>query len=119
MTRSFILKKDPIIKIRLLDEDFELIDQLTLQNSGFYAYHTMESIKLKKPWFPALAKWLRIITTILNGVPFFPDAESYKKAMLVIHLKHSTIGFWLTDTKMANAAKIIKQLLEAQKQPLV
>jgi len=51
----------------------------------FYAYDDMQHVELNKPWFPRLAKWLRVITWIFNGVPYFPNAETYKKSNIIIH----------------------------------
>ena len=107
-----VLKDNPKIEIQLLDNGFELIDGETEQNSGFHLYNEVQTIELNNTWFPRLAKWLRAITWILNGVPFFPDAKSYKKATLVINLENTKLGIWLTDTNMTDKAKRIKELLD-------
>ncbi len=112
MSESIILKKNPRIEFQILDNGFELIDGQTEQNTGFYSYHDLQSIDLNKAWFPRLAKWLRIITWILNGVPYFPDAKSYKKASIIFRFKETKLGIWLTDTYMADKAKKIKKLLD-------
>tara|TARA_R110001632_G_scaffold64960_13_gene154257 strand:- start:5911 stop:6273 length:363 start_codon:yes stop_codon:yes gene_type:complete len=112
MTENIILKKDPKIEFQLLANGFELIDGQTERNTGFYSYNDLQSIDLKKVWFPKLAKWLRIITWMLNGVPYFPDAESCKKANLIIHFGNTKLGIWLTDSHMANKAKRLKELLD-------
>ena len=109
---TILLKKTPKIEFRLLDQGFQLTDEQTERNSGFYSYQDLQFIELNKPWFPKLAKWLRIITWILNAVPFFPDADSYKNASVIIHFKTSKLGVWLTDTYMADKAKILKQKLD-------
>ena len=70
------------------------------------------SIELNKIWFPRLAKWLRVFTWIFNGVPFFPDSESCKEAMVIINLKKMKLGMWLTDSYMTNKAKVLKELLD-------
>ena len=112
MSENIILKKNPKIEFQLHDNGFQLIDGQTEQNSGFYSYDEFQSVELNKIWFPALAKWMRFFTWILNsGVPYFPDADSYKKANLIIHFKKSKLGIWLTDTYMADKAKMIKELL--------
>jgi hypothetical protein len=111
MSENIILKKNPKIEFQLLDNGFQLIDEQTERNSGFYSYNDLQSIELNKIWFPRLAKWLRIFTWIFNGVPFFPDAESCKKANVIIHFKKMKIGMWLTDSYMADKAKVIKELL--------
>ena len=112
MGENIILKKNPKIEFQLLDNGFNLIDGQTELNSGFYSYSDLQSIELNKVWFPILAKWLRIITWILNGVPYFPDAESCKKANLVIHFRKAKLGIWLTDSYMAEKAKRLEELLE-------
>ncbi|MEM7375372.1 MAG: hypothetical protein AAF587_42645 [Bacteroidota bacterium] len=112
MSEKIILKKNPKIEFQLLEHGFQLIDTQTERNSGFYAYHDLQSIELHKTWFPRLAKWLRIFTWICNGVPFFPDAETYKKANVIIHLNKMKLGMWLTDTYMANRAKKLKKVLD-------
>ena len=112
MSENIILKKNPKIEFQLLENGFNLIDGQTERNSGFYSYSDVQSIELNNVWFPRLAKWLRIITWILNGVPYFPDAESYKKANLVIHFRKTKLGIWLTDSYMANQAKRLEELLE-------
>ena len=112
MSKNIILKKNPKIEFQLLDNGFELIDGQTERNTGFYAYNDLQSIDLNSVWFPSLAKWLRVITWILNGVPYFPDAKSYKKANIIIHFKETKLGIWLTDSYMADKAKRIKKLLD-------
>ena len=112
MSENIILKKNPKIEFQLLDNGFELIDGQTERNSGFYSYNDLQSIELNKVWFPRLAKWLRIITWIFNGVPYFPDAESCKKANLIIHFRKTKLGIWLTDSYMADKAKRLKELLD-------
>ena len=112
MSKNIILKKNPKIEFQFLDNGFELIDKQTEQNSGFYAYNDLKSINLNYVWFPALAQWLRVFTWIFNGVPYFPDAKSYKKANIIIHFRETKFGIWLTDTYMANKAKKIKKLLD-------
>ena len=112
MSETIILKKNPKIEFQLLHNGFKLIDKKTEQNSGFYYYYDLQSIELNKVWYPRLASWLRIFTWILNGVPYFPDAESYKKANIVIHLVKTKIFIWLTDSNMADKAKRLKELLD-------
>lgn len=112
MSEKIILKKEPKIEFQLLDNGFQLIDNHTEKNSGFYTYNDLLSIELSKTWFPRFAKWLRAFTWILNGVPLFPNAESYKKAKLIIHLRKMKLGMWLTDTQMASNAKILKEQLD-------
>ncbi len=111
MPKTIILKKNPKIEFQLLDKGFELFDGQTGPNTGFYAYNDLQSIDLNSVWFPRLAKWLRVFTWILNGVPYFPDAESYKKASLILHFENAKLGIWLTDAYMADKAKRLKKLL--------
>ena len=105
MSKNIILKKDPKIEFKFLENGFELIDGQINHNSGFYFYNDLHSIDLDNSWFPRLSNWLRAITMIINGVPFFPDSDSYKKAKLTIHSEKSSLGIWLTDTSMAEKAK--------------
>jgi len=112
MNENIIFKKNPKIEFQFLDKGFELIDGETERNSGFYSYNDLQTIELNNVWFPKLAKWLRIITWVLNGVPYFPDAESYKKANLIIHSRKSKFGIWLTNSYMADKAKSLKKILE-------
>ncbi len=111
MGESLVLKKNPKIEFQFLVDGFKLIDRQSEQNSGFYSYHDLQSVVLNKVWFPRFAKYLRIITWILNGVPYFPNANEYKKASLMIYLNKQKIGIWLTDTSMADQAKKLKSLL--------
>ncbi|UTW63090.1 hypothetical protein KFE98_02740 [bacterium SCSIO 12741] len=115
MTESIVLKKSPKIEFQLLDNGFHLHDEQTEQNSGFYAYDDLQFVQLDHTWFPVLAKWMRIVTWILNGVPMFPDGESYKKAKVIIHLRRTKLGMWLTDTHMANSAKALKKILDQRR----
>ncbi len=117
MSENIILKNNPKIEFQLLDNGFKLIDGQTERNTNFYSYHDMQSIELNKVWYPRLATWLRIITWILNGVPYFPDPESYKKANLVINFRETKLKIWLTDLKMANKAKTLKAMLTKNKPP--
>ena len=112
MSEHIILKKNPKIEFQLLDDGFQLIDEQTEKNSGFYPYHDLQSIELNKSWFPRLAKFLRIFTWIFNGVPFFPDAEIYKKASIKIYFKKMKLGVWLTDGYMTDKAKVLKRILD-------
>lgn len=112
MPQNITLKKNPKIEFQLLDNGFNLVDELTETNNGFYSYQELQSIDLDSAWYPRLAKWLRAITWIFNGVPFFPDSESFKKAKLLINFKNSKLGIWLTDTHMTGNAKKIKHQLE-------
>lgn len=112
MSENIILKKNPKIEFQLLDNGFQLIDEQTEQNSGFYSYNDLQFIELNKTWFPRLAKWLRFFTWISNGVPFFPDAEYCKKANVIIHFSKTKLGLWLTDSYMTNKAKRLKESLD-------
>ena len=112
MGNNIILKKNPLIEFELLDNGFNLIDGQTEPNSGFYRYSDLQSIELNNVWFPRLAKWLRIITWIFNGVPYFPDAESCKKANLIFRFRKANLGIWLTDSNMADKAKRLEKLLD-------
>lgn len=114
MGESIVLKKNPKIEVQLLDKGFKLIDEQTKRNNGFYPYTDLHAIDLNNIWFPRLAKWLRPITWIFNGVPYFPDAASYKKANVIFHLHKTKLGIWLTDSSMADKAKRIKALLDAK-----
>jgi len=107
-----ILKKSPKIEFQLLENGFQLNDEQTEKQSGFYAYSDLRSIELNKIWFPRFAKWMRAFTWILNGVPFFPDAESYKKANVIIQLESVKLGIWITDTYMTAKAKMLKEILD-------
>lgn len=117
MSENIILKKNPKIEFQLLDSGFELFDGQTEENTGFYHYYDLQSIDLNNAWFPGLAKYLRIFTWVFNGVPYFPDAESYKKANLIIRLEKKKIGIWLTNSYMAGKAKKIKELLDKKIKP--
>lgn len=112
MSENIILKRKPKIEFQFRDDGFQLIDEQTERNSGFYSYHELQTVELNNAWFPKLAKWLRTITWLLNAVPYFPDAESYKKANIIILLKKGRLGIWLTDSYMAIQAKLIKKVLE-------
>ena len=64
MSENIILKKNPKIEFQLLDNGFQLNDEQTKRNSGYYLYNDLESIELNKIWFPSLAKWLRFFTWV-------------------------------------------------------
>lgn len=112
MSESILLKKEPKIEFLFSEDGFQIIDEQTDRNNGFYSYKELQSIELNKVWFPKLSVWMRIITTFLNGVPYFPDADTYKTASLIIHGRKSKIGVWLTDTAMANQAKRLKAYVD-------
>ena len=112
MSETILLKENPKIEFQFTKNGFQIIDEKTIQNTGIYNYSDLESVELNKIWFPKLAKWLRIITWIFNGVPYFPDADAYKKANIVITLKKKKLGIWLTNSFMASQAKRIKILLD-------
>ena len=117
MDAHIILKQNPKIEFQILEQGFNLTDKQTEQNSGFYAYSDLQSVKLDHAWFPRLAKWLRVFTWILNGVPLLQDGESYKKAKLMFYFKKTKLGIWLTDPNMADQAKTLKKLLDSKKEP--
>ena len=50
------------LEFQLLEDGFQLIDEQTQQNSGFYAYEELQSVELDKAWFPRLAQWMRATT---------------------------------------------------------
>lgn len=112
MSENIVLKKLPKIEFQLREDGFQISDEHTVQNTGFYDFNDVQSIELNKLWFPRLAKWLRAFTWILNGVPFFPDPESCKKANMIIHFENTKIGIWLTDSYMIGNAKKLKRLLD-------
>ncbi len=116
MSENIILKKSPKIEFQFLDNGFQLIDEQTERNSGFYYYNDLQSIELNKIWFPKLAKWLRLLTWIFNGVPFFPDAKSCKTANVIFNFGKTKLGMWLTDSYMADKAKLLKKLLDQKTQ---
>jgi len=118
MSEVIILKKNPKIEFRLRNDGFDLIDDRTHENTGMYYYADLQSIELNHAWFPKVSQYFRAITWVLNGVPYFPDADSYKKASLIFHFKQKKLGIWLTDTYMADQAKRVKVLL-ADKYPLI
>lgn len=118
MSENIILKKTPKIEFQLLDNGFQLIDEQIEQNSGFYAYNDLQAIELNKIWFPRLAKWLRIFTWICNFVPLFPDAETCKEANVILHFSKMKLGMWVTDSYMADKAKILKELLDKKAEKL-
>ena len=114
MSTNIIIKNDPKIEFQLHENGFDLFDAQSERNNGFYSYIDLQSINLKSPWYPRVAKWLRVITWIFNGVPLFPDGKTCKKAALTFQHKKTKHGIWLTDTSMANKAKSLKKLLETK-----
>jgi hypothetical protein len=112
MRAYILLKKSPKIEFHFQENGFKMNDGQTEQNTGFYAYRDIRSIDLDNAWFPSLSKYLRMLTWVLNGVPFFPDAESCKKAKLIFNFDKKKKGIWLTDTYMAGKAKKIKSLID-------
>lgn len=112
MGQSILLRSNPKIEFQLLENGFQVIDAQTETNNGYYSYSELESVELNNIWFPRLANWLRIITWILNGVPYFPDAETCKKSNLILLLSKNKLGIWLTDSSMARMAKSLKKKLD-------
>ena len=112
MDENIILKEEPKIEFQFRDNGFEVMDEETVKNSGFYTYDDLKSSDLNSAWYPRVAKWLRVVTWILNGVPYFPSAKDYKKANLILHFSDTTLGIWLTDPSMADKSKRIKELLD-------
>jgi len=112
MSKQLILQTNPKIEFQIHENGFRLIDEQIEKNTGFYNYNDLQDINLEKPWYPSVVKWLRVFTWILNGVPFFPDAESCKKAKLIFHVNKNKHCIWLTDSTMAKKAKHIKALIE-------
>ncbi len=119
MSESILLKTDPKIEFHFQADGFQLNDDQTENHSGFYAYGDLESVELNRVWFPKLSVWMRVITTFLNGVPYFPDADAYKYSSMIIRSESSKIGIWLTDMKMAKQARMLKEVLDQKTQPTV
>ena len=109
---NIVLRRDPKIEFQLLDNGFQLFDEQSEQNSGFYAYQDLQNIELDKIWYPKFAKWLRIFTAILNIVPLYPDAETCKRAKVMIHFSNTKLRMWLTDAYMVEKAKMLKMSLD-------
>lgn len=116
MSKHIVLKKNPKIEFQFHDDGFHLFDGQTAQNTGFYNYSELQGVELNKAWFPRVSQWLRVITWVLNGVPYFPDAESCKKANVKLLFSKTKFGIWLTDASMADQAKRIKALLDQKTQ---
>lgn len=112
MKRNIILKQDPKVEFQFEENGFHLLDAQSENNNGYFAYEALQSISLEYAWYPRFAKFMRLFTWLMNGVPFFPDGESSKKANLTIHLENMKLGIWLTDPKMTSKAKSIKGILE-------
>ena len=112
LSNSIILKKSPKIEFQLYESGFQIIDDQNVQNCGFYQYNQLQSIELNRAWFPRISRWMRIVTALLSGVPFFPDPDSYKFSSLKLNLDRNYIGMWITDIKMADKARLLKQLLD-------
>jgi len=114
MSEKIILKRKPKIEMHLCIDGFELLDEETKGNSGFFAYSALESAHLKNAWFPSVARCLRVTTWVLNGVPFFTSAADCKKASLSIQTNNKRVEFYLTSPHMANKARAIKSFLDNQ-----
>ena len=113
MSKVIVLKQEPKIEFILQDQGFQLNDEQTKSNSGFYTYRDLQSIQLQKGWYPKVAKVLRVFTWMINGVPLFPDAEMCKKANVIFHFESTKMGMWLTDDGMVEKAREVKLRLEA------
>jgi hypothetical protein len=112
MGEPIILKKKPKIEFQFTASGFELIDEQSEQNNGIYAYADIQSVDLNKAWFPRLAKWMKVLTWVLNGVPYFQDAKSYKKSNIIIQTKSKKIGIVLENPYMADKARKLKKMLD-------
>ena len=88
MPENIILKRNPKIEFQMFELGFQLIDEQTVRNSGFYAYNDLQSVELNRTWFPRLTKWLRVFSAICNFVPLFPDAETCKSAHVKFHFSN-------------------------------
>jgi len=111
MSDNILLKLNPKIEFQFHDSGFNLLDKQTESNSGYYAYGDLQSIEVNHVWFPKMCNYLRVFTAIINGVPYFPDAETWKKAKIVFQFRKTKLGIWLTDTEMADNAKSLEKLL--------
>lgn len=114
MNNSITLNNSPRIEIQLLESGFQFIDERTEHAAGYYAYQDVQGVELNRTLYPRLASWLRYITWLCNGVPFFPDAATCKKSNLIIHLGNTKIGLWLTDRNMVKRARAVKNYLESK-----
>ena len=109
---TILLKKEPKIEFQFQETGFQLIDAQKESNSGFYSYQDIQSVELNKVWFPRFSKIMRAVTWVLNGVPFFPDAESYKIANIQVQTTDSILGIRLTNSYMADMSRKLKKKLE-------
>ncbi len=112
MMEHITLQESPKIEFLLQENGFQLIDEQSQQNSGFYAYSDLRSIELDKLWFHRLAKFLRVFSWMLNGVPLFPKGEDCKVAKVTMQFQQSKLGMWLTDSAMTDKAKMLKKAIE-------
>lgn len=110
---SRILFLGPNIRFHLREKGIEIHDEKSSEDKHFYFYDDLDEINLSHTWFPRLAKILRCFTWILNaGVPFFPDAQTFKKASLEIKYDGGVLNYWLTDVSMVRQAKILKKEIQ-------
>lgn len=112
MKEKIIIRDKPRIEFHLMDKGFEILDSKSEKEADVHAYNDIQRIELNNVWFPLFAKWMRVITWIANGVPYFPDAKSCKKANFIIHFSNSKYGTWLTSTKMAKKTRRLKTILD-------
>ena len=115
MNERLLLNKSPKILFLLQPDGFQLEFEQSRNHMVFYAYSDIQYIKLKRGWFPRFATFLRALTWILNGVPYFPDASSCNKSSLHIQFKKNVLLLNITSVSMAKKAKEIKQLLEIKR----
>ena len=115
MNKQFLLNESPRILFLLQPDGFQLKFEQSRNHMVFYAYSDIQYIKLKRGWFPRFATFLRALTWILNGVPYFPDAASCKKSSFCIQLNKHSIELPLRSVSMVKKAKELRQLLEIKR----
>ena len=115
MDKQFLLNESPRILFLLQPDGFQLKFEQSRNHMVFYAYSDIQYIKLKRGWFPRFATYMRALTWVLNGVPYFPDAASCNTSSLHIQFKKNILLLNITSISMAKKAKEFKQLLEIKR----
>ena len=108
MNQTITLRNSPKLDISLQEAGFEIVDQITPQNNGSYAYSSLMSVQLKKGWLLSLLCYIPFFWT----VPFEPAFRN--RTHLKIKLAEKSLRIWLAGSDMDKAAGV-KQELNSKK----
>ena len=115
MTQTTILRHKPRLEITFQENDFELSDHSTPDNSGIYSYSNLKSANIEKKWTNRFLSFLKYIPVGFMGSS--KGGIVINNSNLQIELKNRTLKLWLKNADMTKAESV-KRILDGKKPTL-